>query len=170
MARKNEVNIEIDSLTNSIVNVISGEVFETEFSRLTKKEISKKDWVFDWHEELKDRNSMVYKMTIVESEEEIQGLISCSVRENFIFVSLAESAKFNRGIQKKYEGVGGNLFAYACKVSMDMGFGGFVSFISKTQLIEYYSKALGAQRGLDQRMFIDDVSAEKLINHYFKNK
>ena len=39
MTRKQHVDIEIDKLTNSIVNVISGEVFETEFSKVSKKEI-----------------------------------------------------------------------------------------------------------------------------------
>lgn len=59
MGGKKSINIEIDKLTNSIVNVISGEIFQTEFSKVTSKEIKKKDWLFDWEFELKDKNSTV---------------------------------------------------------------------------------------------------------------
>ncbi len=170
MARQKHVDIEIDKLTNSIENVITGESFETEFSRVKSKEIKKTDWLFDWGLELKDKESKIYKMTTVENKHVTQGLISYTVKENFIFIGLVESAAFNRGKNKVYEGVGGNLFAYACKVSKDMGFGGFVSFISKTSLMEYYNRTLGVQRGVGQRMFIDEESAEFLINKYFKNK
>lgn len=83
---------------------------------------------------------------------------------------MIENAEFNRGKAKLYEGVGGNMFAFACKVSKDSGFGGFVSFISKTSLIEYYTKTLGAQRAIGQRMVILDTEAEILIRKYFKSK
>ena len=42
MARKKHLDIEIDKLTNSIENVITGEVFQTEFSEVTGKEIKKR--------------------------------------------------------------------------------------------------------------------------------
>jgi hypothetical protein len=170
MAKKQYIDVEIDKLTNSIVNTISGEVFETEFCRVSSKEIKKKDWVFDWHKELKDKNNQVYKMTTVENKTVIQGLVSFRKDEGFVFINLIESANFNRGKEKLYEGVGGNMFAYACKTSKDAGFGGFVSFISKTSLMEYYNKSLGAIRTIGQRMVIVDNDAEQLIERYFKNK
>ncbi|HRG00862.1 MAG TPA: hypothetical protein PKZ75_07080 [Bacteroidia bacterium] len=170
MKQHKQVNIEIDKLTNSIENVITGESFQTEFSRVTSKEIKKKDWLFDWHKELKDKNNEVYKMTTVENKHIIQGLISIQKMDDFVFISLVENANFNRGKDKIYEGVGGNLFAFACKVSKDMGFDGFVSFIAKTSLIEYYSKSLGATRAVGQRMVIIAGNAEILINQYFKHK
>ncbi|MBK6835148.1 MAG: hypothetical protein IPG89_13095 [Bacteroidetes bacterium] len=170
MGRKKGIDIEIDKLTNSIVNVISGEVFETEFNLVSKKEIKKSDWLFDWSFELKDKNSKVFKMTTTENKGIIQGLLSYSIEENFVFVNLVENAKFNRGKEKLYEGVGGNLFAYSCKLSYELGFGGFVSFKAKTALIEYYKKSLGAEIALGQRMYIDGSASQKLINQYFKNK
>lgn len=169
-SRKQAVSVEIDKLTNSIVNVISGEVFETEFSRVTNKEINKRDWLFDWGLELKGRENAVYKMTTVENKNIIQGLVSLTARNGFVFVNLVENAKFNKGKEKLYEGVGGNLFAFACKNSKDLGFGGCISFISKTSLIEYYNKSLGAIRTIGQRMVILENEAEILINRYFKNK
>ena len=170
MPRKKHVDIEIDKLTNSIENVITGESFETEFSKVTSKEIKKKDWLFDWHKELKDDSFEVYKMTTVENKHIIHGLISLQKREDFIFISLVESAHFNRGKDKVYLGVGGNLFAFACKTSKDIGFDGFVSFISKTSLMEYYNKTLGATKAIGQRMVIVEKDAEVLINRYFKHK
>ena len=169
MAKKKQVDIEIDKLTNSIVNAVTGEVFQTEFAPVTKKEIIKKDWLFDWHKELRSKDAKVFKMTTVENKHVIQGLISLSKMDDHVFVNLVENAKFNRGKDKIYEGVGGNLFAYACKVSKDMGFEGCVSFISKTLLMEYYHKALGAISTIGQRMAILEEDAEKLINRYFKN-
>lgn len=168
MRKKSYINVEIERLTNSIVNVISGDILETEFHRVTKKEIRKKDWLFDWGYELADKKNQVYKMTIKGSNNIIQGLISMSFENDFIFVNLIESAQFNRGKEKLYEGVGGNMFAFACKVSKDSGFGGFVSFVSKASLMEYYTKTLGAQRAVGQRMVILDSEADKLIMQYFK--
>lgn len=170
MARKKHLDIEIDKLTNSIENVITGEVFQTEFSEVTGKEIKKKEWLFDWHKELKDKNNKVYKMTTIENKNIIQGLVSLNVDEEFVFVNLVENAKFNRGKEKIYLGVGGNLFAYACLKSKELGFDGCISFLSKTSLFEYYNKSLGAIRTIGQRMAILEDEAQVLINHYFKNR
>jgi len=74
--KKREVAVEIDKLTNSIENAVTGEVFETEFRLVSKKEIKKKDWLFDWRKELKDISNKVYKMTTVENKSIVQGLIS----------------------------------------------------------------------------------------------
>ena len=106
MAKKRGIDIEIDKLTNSITNVITGEVFETEFNRVTSKEIKKKDWLFDWHMEIRDKSNQVYKMTTVENKGVIQGLVSLKIKEGFIFVDIVENAKFNRGKNKMYLGVG----------------------------------------------------------------
>ena len=59
-------------------------------------------------------------------------------------MDLLESAPFNRGKNKVYEGVAGNLVAHACKVSFQHGFEGYVSFTAKTKLIDHYTKTLGA--------------------------
>jgi hypothetical protein len=169
MVRKVGISIEIDRLTNSIVNAITGDILETEFHRIGKREIKKKDWLFDWYTLLLNKKAEVYKMTIKGNPSIIQGLISFELREKYIFVNNAESAKFNRGAEKVYEGIGGNLFAFACKRSLDVGFGGFVSFEAKTTLIDHYIKTLGAEILYGKRMAINDYASIKLINRYFKN-
>ena len=170
MRKKPYINVEIDQLTNSIVNVISGDVFETEFFKVTKKEIELKRWLFDWKYEISDKKNEVYKMTIKENSKVIQGLLSLQPREGHVFINLVENAKFNRGKQKMYLGVGGNMFAFACKRSMELGFEGYVGFDAKTSLINYYHSTLGAQRAIGNRMFIDNVASAKLIMQYFKNE
>jgi SHS2 domain-containing protein len=63
------IDIEIDELTNSIKNVISGDIFPTDITRITKldlKTITKKNgWQFDWRLELKYPERDIYKLTIV---------------------------------------------------------------------------------------------------------
>ena len=66
---KTGLDIEIDELTNSIKNVISGDSFSTDISRITKTDLKKvtiKDgWQFDWKLELKHPETDVYKLTIL---------------------------------------------------------------------------------------------------------
>jgi hypothetical protein len=107
-------------------------------------------------------------MTIKDNPMVIQGLISFVVGDGFIFVNFVESAKFNRGKDKLYIGVGGNLFAFACKKSKDIGFGGYISFEAKSSLIGYYHRTLGATVSMRQRMYIGEEPAEKVIKQYFK--
>ena len=51
------IDIEIDELINSIINVVTGDSFHTDVSRITKsdlKTITKKNgWLFNWKLELK---------------------------------------------------------------------------------------------------------------------
>ena len=166
-----EVSIEVDKLTNSIENIATGRVYDTEFHQLTeadKKQVKKKDWIFDWHDEIGIPDRYVYKLTIKGNADIIQGLISFSIEDKFVFIYLAESAGFNQGKDKMYDGVAGNMFAFACKRSKDMGFEGYVGFVAKTKLIQHYKKTLGAKLISGQRMVIEGEDTKKLINQYFK--
>jgi len=118
--KKIEQGFIIDRLTDSILNTISGDSFQTEISTLKKsdlKNIQKKNgWNFDWKTEFNDLKKEVYKLTIVNNPDIIQGLLSISIESDHIYMDLLESAPFNIGRQKLYEGVAGNLVAYACKI------------------------------------------------------
>lgn len=83
-------------------------------------------------------------------------------------MNLLESAPFNRGSDKLYEGVAGNLVAFACKLSFQRGCEGYVAFDSKTNLITHYQKTLGANHVGGHRMVIDSIAATMLMNKYFK--
>jgi hypothetical protein len=95
----------IDRLTNSILNTVSGDSFQTEVIRLSKTDL-------------------------------------------------------------KY--VAGNLVAYACKISFQRGFDGYVAFTAKTKLIDHYEKTLGAYHFKNQRMIIETQPAKILVEKYFK--
>ena len=164
----------IDRLTDSILNTISGDSFSTEVSILTKsdlKNITKKNgWNFNWRTEFKNERSEQYKLTIVNNPNVIQGLLSITIENDHIFMDLLERAPFNIGQNKLYEGVAGNLVAYACKVSFQKGFDGFVAFTAKTQLIKHYEKTLGAFLFKNQRMIIDTRASKRLVEKYFKTQ
>ena len=65
---------------------------------------------------------------------------------------LIESAPFNKGRNKIYLGVPGNLIA----------------FLSKTKLLEHYTKTLGAKHFGGLLMIIDTEAAKKLVDKYYK--
>jgi hypothetical protein len=163
----------IDKLTDSILNTISGDSFQTEVSRMTSidlKAIKKKnDWNFNWNIEFKDIKKEVYKLTIVNNSNIIQGLLSITIEQDYIYMNLLESAPFNIGKNKLYEGVSGNLVAFACKVSFQKGYDGFVAFTAKTDLIQHYEESLGAFHFKNQRMIIETEASRKLVQKYFKS-
>lgn len=168
---KNFIDAIIDKLTNSIENARTGETFDTEISNLTDKDLKlivKSDWQFNWKNEIKDKIKEVYKLSTVSNPTIIQGLISIEYKNDHVFMHLVESAKFNKGKTKIYLGVAGNLVAFACKLSVDKGYDGYVAFDSKTVLIEHYQRTLGATHLRGQRMYINDIAANKLVSKYFK--
>ena len=162
----------IDRLTDSIINTISGDSFQTEISILNKSDLKiilkKNGWKFKWKDEFNDFSKEVYKLTILNNQDIIRGLLSVSIESDYIFMNLLESAPFNIGKQKLYEGVAGNLVAYACKLSFQKGFEGFVVFTAKSKLIEHYEETLGAFHFKNQRMIIDTDASKFLASKYFK--
>ena len=169
--RKIGLDFEVDKLTNSIENVITGDSFPTDITIITAadlKNVTKKNgWQFDWKIEFKQPARDLYKLTIVNNQSIIQGLISLEVKSDHVYMHLVENAPFNKGKTKIYAGVPGNLVAFACKLSFQRGNEGNVSFFSKTQLVQHYIDTLGATHFGGRIMIIDTNAALKLINKYF---
>ena len=163
----------VDKLTNSIENVVTGDSFATDISLLTNNDLKlvtkTNGWVFNWRDEFKRPESDVYKLTIVNNSNVIQGLVSLEVKADHVYMHLVESAPFNKGKTRMYSGVAGNLVAFACKLSFQRGHNGNISFLSKTQLVEHYEKTLGAFHFGGRVMIIETQNALKLINKYFQN-
>lgn len=104
---KKEIDIEIDRLTNSIENSVTGDVFDTKVVRLDKsdrKNINPAEWLFDWEAELDLKNREVYKLTTVNNPKIIYGLLCLQDKGDHIFIHLVESANFNKGTNKMYLG------------------------------------------------------------------
>jgi len=168
---KTGLDFEVDRLTNSIENIVTGDSFSTDITIISisdLKTVTKKNgWQFDWKLELKQPERDVYKLTIVNNQSVIQGLVSLEVKSDHVYMHLVESAPFNKGETKMYAGVPGNLVAFACKLAFQRGHEGNVSFFSKTQLIQHYIDSLGATHIGGRIMIIDTNAALKLINKYF---
>jgi len=165
------VDIEIDKLTNSIENTVSGDVFDTEIFQLYSKDIKQINraiWQFNWQEQLKLNDRETYKLVIRNNPKIIQGLISLSDLGDHIYMHLIESAKFNKGKTKIYTGVPGNLVAFACKLSFDKGYDGYLAFDAKTVLVRHYQETLYATHFKGTKMIIETPAANRLINQYFK--
>ena len=131
-----------------------------------------KNWLFDWSKTEKKGYKIL--ALYVEGDNRIQGAISIkSNPQNMtIEIDIVESAPFNNSYNKKvsdkeYNGVGVCLFAEVCKRSFDLNYDGYVEFMAKTNLIEYYKKELGASLIGSQRMIIETRASKKLVDKYY---
>ena len=167
------IDIEIDRLTHSIENVVTGDCFPTEILPLSKPDLihltQKNGWKFNWKKEYMQSDRDIFKLTILWNPTVIQGLISIAQKQGYLEMYLIESAPFNYGKNKMHYGVAGNLVAFACKRSFELGFDGFVAFTAKTVLIDHYIKTLGAVPIGGQRMAIEEKQASELIKRYFND-
>lgn len=96
-------------------------------------------------------------------------MVSIEIKPDHVFMHLIENDPFNKGKNKMYNGVAGNLIAFACKLSYQRGYFGEVSFIAKTNLIKHYQEKLGANLIYGNVLYIPQNEAVKLIKQYFKN-
>lgn len=140
-----------------------------QFHKSDIKDIKPAEWLFDWEAELDFSGREVFKLTTVNNPKIIHGLLCLEDKSDHIFIHLVESANFNKGTNKMYFGIAGNLFAFACKLSFEKGYDGYVAFDSKSALIEHYKEKLGATHMKGQRMFIEIVNAMKLVKKYFQD-
>jgi hypothetical protein len=158
-------------LTGTIQDALTGEAFGSSITCIAstkRQQIKAADWLFDWHSELCRRDRMVFKVELLHDRSKVQGLVSIADKKDHIFMHLIESAAWNKGKNKLYCGVAGNLVACACKLSFELKYDGIVSFIPKTQLVDHYQKTLGAKLFGPNRMFIDTREALTLTKHYLK--
>ncbi|MEK6476754.1 hypothetical protein WJR50_04430 [Catalinimonas sp. 4WD22] len=88
---KEGLDFEVDKLTNSIENVVTGDNFQTEIAILTKSDLKnvtkRKGWLFNWQEEFKSPIKDVYKLTIIHNPTVIQGVVSLEVKPDHVFIS-----------------------------------------------------------------------------------
>ena len=78
-SKKIEQGFIINRLTNSILNTVSGDSFQTEVIRVSKSDLKyitkNKGWNFNWKQEFDEIKKEVYKLTIVNNPNIIQGLL-----------------------------------------------------------------------------------------------
>ena len=141
-----ELDFIIDKLTNSIENVRTGDSFATEISIITNQDLKsttkKNGWLFDWKLEFKEPKREIYKLTIVGNPAIIQGMISLEVKSDHVYLHLIENSPFNRGKDKVYAGVAGNLVALG--IGAIIGAGLFVRTAVAAAEASYSSSSLSS--------------------------
>jgi len=152
--RKSEIMIcvEIDELTPCLRDVNTGDIVETEVIRIKRKSFLQKfnkntGWYTSWAKEieLNEVYALVIKGTV-----DIQGLVSVrnDLEMKATFISWMVAAPHNNPQltdNKKYEGVGGHLFAIAAQRSYDYGYEcEMTGFAANQRLKEHYMEAFGA--------------------------
>jgi len=166
------LDVLIDKLTPCLEEISTGNIYQTTFSIAGVEELGglqASGWNFDWADNELSRYN-IYKLQI-KDDDVIQGLVAAEVIRGAVYIRLAESAPHNLGSNKKFEGVGGHLFAIAIKLSNAMGFGGYVFFDAKNMnLVNHYADKFGANRVMARihvyRMEIDEGNAQKLLEKY----
>lgn len=170
------VNIEIDEFTPCLRKLDTNTIVQTSMERVSPERSEFPDWEFDWSRP--ERFGYEVFALKADGDDRIQGMIALKpVPYNYaVHVELAESAPHNnmhllrkQGKAKEYDGVGAHLFAEACRQSYDLGYGGFVYFRAKTDLISHYQTELGARliNPQERVMAIDEAAAIKLIKRYY---
>ena len=129
-------------------------------------------WKFDWSNSDLDDCS-IYAL-YVKGTKQTQGLIACREYKNqnnvkgYIEVVLAEANPKNVGLRGRYKGVGAHLFSIASRLSFDLGYDGYVTFVSKTDLIQHYIDELHAEVLFGSNMQLNSEASRRLLEIYDK--
>jgi len=167
LVRTDNANVDYSS---HLLDMRTNEFRQTDIKSVTRKDIiglKRKGWLFNWLIHLKD--GIEVKQLIFKDDGAMQGLVAFEelTAAKTFFVHLVESAPHNRGTVKLYDGAGSHLFAYVAKRAADKGYN-IIYFDTKTLLMPYYSKKLGAQQiGRSKRMYVDGDAFVKLIKKFY---
>lgn len=132
--------------------------------------LKKDGWNFNWRSTIKRSQTETFVLRIKSNPTSIQGVLHLKKQEGMLIMDLVEIAPQNIGKNKRYNYVAGCLIAFACRESfkLDSNYKGFLSFESKTRLIDWYINNYYAQIAIGQKMFIEPSDGEKLIEIYLK--
>lgn len=130
----------------------------------------KNGWQFTWRKLFKTEGALFFRLARTDTPGQTEGLIMLTLINNeMLYMNDIEVAPHNFGSGGKFENVAGCLLAFACYKSFELGSGpyqGYLSFDSKTQLIELYQEKYGATFAMGQKMFFDPSSGKKLMKQY----
>ena len=131
--------------------------------------LKKDGWNFNWRKLSLEVDSQTFVLRTINSPNCIEGVLQLKLSNGMLVMDALELAPHNIGrVNKRYDYVAGCLIAYACRESFKLEgeYKGFLTFVSKTNLINWYVDKYGAELALGQRMFIAWENGEKLINKY----
>ena len=154
-----------------LILVATGEKVEATIEQLSVQDVKRlkdsKKFLFDWSTE---SGKEVYRISLA-GETDILGLISLvDIPEELrIHINLIESSEENKGTAKLYDHIPGCLIGFACQIAFEKGYGGFVSLVAKTKLIDYYSNKFGFFH-MGTHMVVFAESAQEIIIKYLKHE
>jgi len=154
-----------------ILDTSSNQLVKAEIIPLSNKvdvPLKKNGWNFNWRLLTKQNNAQTYVLKLINKPKTVEGALQLRVENGMMIMDVLEIAPHNIGKNKRYDYVAGVLIAYACRESfkLESNYKGFLTFVAKTKLIEWYKKKYGAELALGQRMFIDWENGQKLIKKY----
>ncbi|MGV3612856.1 MAG: hypothetical protein ACO1N0_17980 [Fluviicola sp.] len=126
------------------------------------KILTKSRFYFNWRTE---KVNDVYKLVL---DDEILGVMSCihHKEEERIEIVLLAVSKDNRGRNKKYDRITGNLIAFACKEGIKhYGINGCVSLVPKTSLKQHYSDLYGMMDA-GRQLFLEGGALLNMLREY----
>lgn len=160
----------------NLKEVESGELIEGLITKASKSDLPlKRDgWQFTWKKLGKTEGAEFYKLSTVEDPETVEGMLMLTfINEEMLYMNNIEVAPHNYGSEGKYDNVAGGLIAFGCYKSFEQGknyYLGYLSFESKTQLVELYQNKYGATFAMGQKMFFDPVAGKQLMKKYLTIK
>lgn len=174
-----ETEIIIDEITPCLKDSHTNAYVDTDYekighiSSLTALQMQKYEkWKFDWSDS--DLDDCAIYALYVKDTKQTQGLIACREYKNqnqtrgYIEVALAEANPKNVGLEGRYKGVGAHLFSIASRLSLDLGYDGYVTFVSKTDLVQHYIDELHAEVLFGSNMQLGTEASERLVKIYDK--
>jgi len=157
-----------------ILDRINKKFVEAEIIYINKKDapLKKNGWNFNWRQLANEKNAQTFILRLCDTKS-IQGALHLKVENDILIMDVLEVAPHNIGSQKKqYDYVAGCLIAFACRESfkLESDYKGFLTFVSKSNLIKWYSEKYGAVSTLGQKMYIDWEIGTQLIDKYLNRK
>lgn len=169
------IDIEIDEFVPCLKDAKTGEIRETEVSRIKRSELKKyterNGWSADWYRVPKDEE--VYGV-FLKGDTEPQGLISLRNEKGGTYIALAATAPHNNkqivGDNIKYIGVGGHLFALAVEESVkNGGCGTIYGYAVNQKVLKHYQDKFGATHipiVHEFQFLIEGEASKKLLKKY----
>ncbi len=156
-----------------IVNTKENLKIDCQIVLVTKDLVPKKKdgWSFNWLKVFQEKPKTIFAI-IEKHSKRVHGVIQLIKDDGMLIMELIELSPFNFGSQKKYKNVAGCLIAFGCRESLKLNnpYRGYLTFVSKTHLVDLYTTKYYATQTIGTRMYIDPIAGQKLIKKYLNDE